>query len=174
MPFVAVTFSLVPLLLPRPSRCHDNDSRPLVHASEQLHEEFGGSCRAGGPFSFPQGRGRIATVTFDLIPRRAPGLERLLPVTERVCLHPANDACDDCSSGCSSCSKSAPRGAPAAVFRRSRQFGGTLPLRALRMRLPVGRTMLGSLLLFHQSGEGRVGTPERGSRAGVRRGRCRA
>ena len=94
MPFVAVTFSLVPLLLPRPSRCHDNDSRPLVHASEQLHEEFGGSCRAGGPFSFPQGRGRIATVTFDLIPRRAPGLERLLPVTERVCLHPANDACE--------------------------------------------------------------------------------
>ena len=62
----------------------------------------------------------------------------------------------------------------AAVSCRSRRLGGTFPLRALRMRLPVGRGVLGSLLLFHESGEGRVGTAARRCRAGVRRGRCQA
>ena len=62
----------------------------------------------------------------------------------------------------------------AAMSFRSRRLGGTLPLRALRMRLPVGRAMLDSLLLFYGPGEGRVGTPERRCGAGVRRGCCQA
>ena len=32
---------------------------------------------AGGGFTFPQGQGRIAPIWFDLVPRRAPGVERL-------------------------------------------------------------------------------------------------
>jgi len=55
-----------------------------------------------------------------------------------------------------------------------RPLGGALSLRRLRMWLPVGPAVLGSLFLLHASGEDQLGTAERRCRARVLRGGCQA